>query len=57
MPGLHLAHGLFVAVCGLPVVAARRGYFPAAVSRLLTAVAAPVAERGLQSMQASAVVT
>ena len=47
VPGLHLAHGLFVAACRLSLVVARRGCSPAAVRRLLIAVAALVAEHGL----------
>ena len=46
VPGLHLAHGLFVAACGLSLVAARRGYSPVAVCRLLIAVAALLQSMG-----------
>ena len=46
-PTCFWLHWVCVAVCGLSLVVASRGYSLIAVCRLLTAVASPVVEHGL----------
>ena len=48
--------GVYVAVCGLPLVVVSKGYSLVMVCRLLILVAPLVTEHGLQSMLASVVV-